>query len=184
MAIGAVPAPPGTQALTLFWRRWLPAGLPARLVSAVLDQAVPKPPDDPTPAQVLDFARLHDSLRGLRPDLPKSQPAVHRPGDGHRPAVLYDGLLEAFALVAPEIRAGRPPHAGEALDCFVAAHAGARGVRDTPAFRRALTTEIAAEPRIDHYWRLVARLSTPDAASPDPSSPGAADTWLRTALSG
>ncbi|MDG4864641.1 MerR family transcriptional regulator, partial [Streptomyces sp. T-3] len=57
--IGAVATPPSTASLARFWRRWLPVRMPAGAVSAFLDHAVPEPPADPTPAQVLAFARLH-----------------------------------------------------------------------------------------------------------------------------
>ncbi|GGX62635.1 helix-turn-helix domain-containing protein [Streptomyces hiroshimensis] len=181
--IGAVSTPPSTAALASFWRRWLPPRLPARLVSAIVEEAVPQPPDDPTPAQVLAFARLHAFTSGpcTGEDRDRGQPEVHRPGKDYRPAVLYDGLREAFALAAPDLRALRPPHPGEALDCFVSAHARARGVRDTAAFRRRLGVQLAAEPRIDHYWELVAELTSPPSGPPEPT-PGAAHDWLCAAL--
>ncbi|MGW7056312.1 helix-turn-helix domain-containing protein [Streptomyces sp. NPDC054887] len=175
--VGAVSAPPGTAALVRFWRRWLPARLPARLVSVILEQAVVQPPADPTPAEVLAFARLHALASGVHPGAAHCQPAAHEPGEGFRPAVLYDGLVEAYALASPHLRARRPPHAGEALDCFVSSYAHSRGARDTLAFRRALGRRLAADARIDHYWRLTAELS----GSPDPT-PGAAHAWLTTAL--
>jgi DNA-binding transcriptional MerR regulator len=175
--IGAVSVPPSTAAPARFWRRWLPARLPARLVSAIIEEAVPQPPADPTPAQVLAFARLHAFVsrdcRGTEP----GRPAAHQPDKGYRPAVLYDGLGEAFALAAPDLRAQRPPHEGEALDCFVSAYAHACGMRDTPAFRRRLSGELATDPRIDHYWQLAAELS-----GPSKPTPGASHDWLRAAL--
>lgn len=57
--IGAVSVPPSTAALARFWRRWLPPRLPARLVSAIVEHAVPQLPEGPTPSQVLAFTRLH-----------------------------------------------------------------------------------------------------------------------------
>ncbi|MGW2559658.1 helix-turn-helix domain-containing protein [Streptomyces sp. NPDC001514] len=175
--IGAMSVPPSTAAPARFWRRWLPARMPARLVSAIIDEAVPQPPADPTPAQVLAFARLHAFVsrdcRGTEP----SRPAAHQPDKGYRPAVLYDGLREAFALAAPDLREERPPHEGEALDCFVSAYAHSCGLRDTPAFRRRLSGELATDPRIDHYWQLVAELS-----GPSQPTPGASHDWLRAAL--
>lgn len=175
--VGAVTTPPDTTALARFWRRWLPPRLPARVVSTVLDHTVPQPPDDPTPEQVMAFARLHVFVsRDCVPDIP-CQPAAHRPGTGYRPAVLYDGLAEAFTLAAPEMRAAPAPGAGPALDCFVSAYAAALGAPDTPAFRHRLSLELAADPRIDHYWRLTAQLSTASAPTA-----GAAHTWLREAL--
>ncbi|MET7617976.1 MerR family transcriptional regulator [Streptomyces sp. NPDC005408] len=175
--IGAVSAPPSTAALARFWRRWLPPRLPARVVSAVIEQAVPQPPADPTPAQVLAFARLHALVSGDCLGTDPCQPAAHQPGKGYRPAVLYDGLAEAFALASPQLRAQRAPHAGEALDCFVSAYARSSGTRDAPAFRHQLSGVLAADPRIDRYWQLTAELSGPS----EPTA-GAAHDWLRAAL--
>ncbi|WP_424889479.1 MerR family transcriptional regulator [Streptomyces sp. XH2] len=178
--IGAVSAPPSTAALAGFWRRWLPPRLPARVRSAVVDQAVPQPPADPTPAQVLAFARLHALVSGPCPGGAGAgdwQPAAHRTGGGYRPAVLYEGLSEAYALASPALRAQRAPYDGEALDCFVAAYARSCGTRDTPAFRRELSGQLAADPRIDVYWQLAAELRGP--AQP---TPGASHDWLCAAL--
>ncbi|MGW5350214.1 MerR family transcriptional regulator [Streptomyces sp. NPDC004031] len=178
-AVCASAAPPSTAAMARFWRRWLPPRMPARTVARVLDLSVPQPPDDPTPEQALAFARLHAFVSGdCEGRSGSGQPAAHRADAGHRPAVLYQGLDEAYALAAPHLRAGRAPYAGEALDCFVAAYATSQQVRDTPAFRRRLGAVLASDPRIDHYWELVARIT-----GPDRPTPGAAHAWLTTALS-
>lgn len=182
--IGAVAVPPSTSAMARFWRGWLPPRLPARLVSEIIDQAVPQPPADPTAAQVLAFARLHAFVSGpcdARLGAGHWQPAAHRPERGYRPAVLYDGLIEAYALASAELRARRSPHDGEALDCFVSAYAGSRGIRDTPALRRRLNSQLAADPRIDRYWQLCAEVSRPSSGPPDPTA-GAAHDWLCAAL--
>ncbi|MFE6159240.1 MerR family transcriptional regulator [Streptomyces sp. NPDC056486] len=175
--VGTVAAPPSTEALARFWRRWLPPRLPARLVSSILEQAVPQPPEDPDPAQVLAFARLHAFVSRPCTGNDRGQPAAHRPEAGYRPAVLYDGLSEAYALAAPALRAEWPPDGCDALDCFVAAYARSRGARDTPVFRQRLGGVLAADPRVDHYWQLVAELADP--AYP---TPGAAHDWLLAAL--
>ncbi|MEV4919341.1 MerR family transcriptional regulator [Streptomyces tirandamycinicus] len=179
--VGAVTVPPSTAPMARFWRYWLPPRLPARVVSAFLDQAVPHLPADPTPSQVWAFARIHALVSGSCSGSARPQPAVHLPDRGYRPAVLYDGLGEAYALASNELRAGRPPRAGEALDCFVSAYAVSRGTRDTAAFRRLLRRQLAADPRIDVYWQLTAALSTPPGAPPEPN-PGSAHDWLCTAL--
>ncbi|MFE2933514.1 hypothetical protein [Streptomyces sp. NPDC059278] len=80
-----------------------------------------------------------------------------------------------------ELRAGRAPHRGEALDCFAAAHAAALNRRDTAGFRRGLHRMLAAEPRIDCYWQLAAEVMSPP-AGPLVPTPGSADNWLRAAL--
>ncbi|MGX1885943.1 helix-turn-helix domain-containing protein [Streptomyces sp. NPDC055287] len=175
--IGAVTAPPSTAAIARFWRRWLPARLPARLVSTIIEQAVPQPPADPTPLHVLTFARLHALACAIHPGAGHCQPAAHQPAEGYRPAVLYDGLGEAYALASPRVRAQLPPQEGEALDCFVSAYARSCGKRDTPAFRHRLSRQLAADARIDRYWQLTAELS--GQAEP---TPGAAHDWLSAAL--
>ncbi|WP_406864968.1 MerR family transcriptional regulator [Streptomyces sp. HUAS MG47] len=172
--VGAVRVPPSTDALARFWRRWLPPRLPARVVATVLEQTVPQPPEDPSPSQVLAFARLHAFVSAPCEAGDRAQPAAHR---GHRPDVLYEGLDDAYALAAPRLRAGRAPRAGEALDCFVAAYARSGGSRDTPAFRRDLGRVLAADPRIDRYWRLAAEVF-----GPDRTTAGAAHDWLLAAL--
>ncbi|WP_406367415.1 MerR family transcriptional regulator [Streptomyces sp. NBC_00645] len=174
--IGAVAVPPSTAPLARFWRRWLPPRLPARLVSAIVDQTVPQLPEGPTPAQVLAFTRLYAFVTAPCPGTGQGQPAAHGP-DGGRPAVLYDGLGEAYGLAAGQVRAERSPHEGEALDCFVSAYARSRGTRDTPAFRRRLSGLLAADPRIDRYWDLTAELT-----GPSEPTPGATHDWLCAAL--
>ncbi|MEU3301506.1 MerR family transcriptional regulator [Streptomyces sp. NPDC006678] len=179
--IGAVIVPPSTASMVRFWRYWLPPRLPSRVVSTFLDQAVPQLPDDPTPAQVWSFARLHALVSGNCSGSVRPQPAVHLPDRGYRPAVLYDGLGEAYALASAELRAGRPPRAGEALDCFVSVYALSRGTRDTPAFRHLLGRQLAADPRIDLYWQLTTDLTTRPGNPPEPN-PGTSHDWLCAAL--
>ncbi|MFE3884535.1 MerR family transcriptional regulator [Streptomyces lydicus] len=179
--IGAVDIPPSTDALARFWRHVLPARLPARLLSTVLEAAVPQLPADPTPSQVLLFARLHAVATDSRVrDIGIRRLASRTPDEACRPAVLYEGLIEACALASADVRDRRPPHAGEALDCFVAAHAGLRNARDTPAFRRQLSVQLRriAHPLIDRYWQLVGELPSADRQP----TIGAMDDWLRAAL--
>ncbi|MCH0542183.1 MerR family transcriptional regulator [Streptomyces sp. MUM 203J] len=175
--LGGMSAPPDTTVLAAFWRRWLPPRMPSRVVGLVVDHAVPVPPEDPTPDQVLALARLHALVVGGDPGKPGSQPRAHRRDGGLRPGVLYEGLAEAYALASAAVRQGRRPGSGEALDCFVAAYAQAGRGRDTSAFRRALSDQLAGEPRIDAYWHLVAELSPPGTVTP-----GAAHDWLTRAL--
>jgi hypothetical protein len=132
---------------------------------------------EPIPAQVLAFARIHAFVSAPCSGDDRGQPAAHRPDKGYRPAVLYDGLREAYALASPQLQAQRPPHEGEALDCFVSAYARSRGTRDSPAFRRHLSRLLAADPRIDHYWQLTAELT-----GPSQPTPGATHDWLLAAL--
>jgi DNA-binding transcriptional MerR regulator len=179
LLVGALPSPPSTAGMARFWRRWLPPRLPARLVTAILDETVPQLPAAPTPAEALAFARLHALVSGGcdGTERERTQPAAHRTADGYRPDVLYDGLIEAYGLAGLRMRAGREPHGGEALDCFVAAYARSRGVQDTPAFRRGLGRVLGADPRIDRYWQLAGEL-----AGPGEPTPGSTHDWLLAAL--
>ncbi|MER5863104.1 MerR family transcriptional regulator [Kitasatospora sp. NPDC002040] len=173
--IGAVSTPPNTSAIALFWRRLLPLRMPARLVSSILDAAVPQPPADPTPAQVLAFARLHALADGVnRADCRPAPP--HE--EGYRPEVFYDGLAEAYALARTDLLAYRPP-GEQAVDCFVAAYADSRGLRDTPAFRQQLSGLLgqSEDAVMGRYWKLTAEVS----GSPEPTM-GATHHWLQTAL--
>ncbi len=179
--LAAVSTPPSTAPLARFWRAWLPARMPARATTAFLEAAVPQPPDEPSPTQVLAFARLHAMTTAPCPDGRQPQPAVHRVAGARGAAVLYAGLAEAFELAAPQLRRGRDPYPGEALDAYVAAYASAHGSRDTRDFRRSLATQLAADPRLDRYWELTAEVLTPPAGPPEPT-PGSADDWLRGAL--
>lgn len=179
--LGAVAAPPSTDPLARFWRAWLPPRMPARARAAFLDVAVPAPPDDPAPAQVLAFARLTALVTGPCLAGEPCQPAAHTSSPDFRPEVLYAGLAEAYELAGAQLRRGRAPRTGEALDCFVAAYAASQHARDTPGFRRALAPCLAADPRIDRYWDLVAEVSGPADGRPVPT-PGVAHDWLLAAL--
>ncbi|MBO1417340.1 MerR family transcriptional regulator [Streptomyces sp. FH025] len=186
--IGGLSTPPDTTALARFWRRALPPRMPAELVTAIVDAAVPQPPADPAPAQVLAFARLHaladrDCSGGSHsPTGRTASPNELARADGeYRPTVLYRGLAEAYGLASAELRAGRDPYDGAALDSFVAAHAASRSSRDTPAFRRRLRImlTVADDPVIARYWELAGELTADD----EPTL-GGAHEWLRTALNG
>ncbi|MFD8207881.1 MerR family transcriptional regulator [Streptomyces sp. NPDC059695] len=162
--LGALPAPPDTDALVRFWRRALPARLPRPVVATVLDAVVPRPPDEPAPGQVLAFARLHALVTDPRLERPEFRPAPPLPDGEYRPVVLYEGLAEAYGLASAEVLAGRAPQDGGALDCFVAAYAHARGEADTPDFRRRLIGLLALDdsPVLPRYWKLAAGLFAPD----------------------
>ncbi|MFE9258264.1 MerR family transcriptional regulator [Streptomyces sp. NPDC006879] len=181
--IGSLGSPPSTEPMIRFWRRLLPLRLPSRLVSSITEAAVPQPPADPSPSQVLAFARLHALTSGVCSTGGGCRSASRLPAKGTNAAVLYDGLREAYALAAVELSAERAPAGGEALDCFVAAHASSAGDRDTSVFRRQLSYLLArtADPVMDRYWRLTAQLS-PAAASGREPTLGASHAWLREAL--
>ncbi|GAA2574266.1 MULTISPECIES: MerR family transcriptional regulator [Streptomyces] len=180
--VGAVRLPPSTAPLVRFWRGWLPARMPAGAAAAFLDVAVPQPPDDPAPSQVLAFARLNALTLAPCPGTARPQPEAHRAAGARGAAVLYAGLAEAYELAGAQLRRGREPHPGEALEGFVTAYTSAYGVRDTPGFRHRLAGQLAADPRLDGYWELVAEVTTPPGGRPEPT-PGSAHAWLLTALS-
>jgi hypothetical protein len=155
--------------------------MPARAVTAFLEVAVPQPPDDPSPAQVLAFARLNALTSRPCPGSRQPQPDAHRVAGARGAAGLYAGLAEAYDLAAVQLRHGRPPRPGEALDGFVAVYADAYGTPDTPGFRRLLARRLTADPRLDQYWDLVSALTTPPGGRPEPT-PGASHDWLLAAL--
>ncbi|MGW6645464.1 helix-turn-helix domain-containing protein [Streptomyces iakyrus] len=179
--LGALNTPPSTAPLARFWRAWLPARMPRPATAAFLEAAVPQPPDEPHPTQVLAFARLHAMTTDPCPDGRQPQPDVHRVAGADGAVLLYAGLAEAFELAAPHVRRARDPHPGEALDAYVAAYASAFRSRDTHDFRRSLAARLSAEARLNQYWELAAVVLTRPGSSPQPT-PGSADDWLRAAL--
>ncbi|WP_166022809.1 MerR family transcriptional regulator [Streptomyces chilikensis] len=179
--VGAITTPPSTASLARFWRSWLPPRMPARSVAAFLERAVPHPPDDPRPGQVLAFARLHAFVTRPCGGSGPCQPGVHGAAGPRGSSVLYAGLDLAYGLAGGELRRGAEPRPGEALDGFVDAYAGAYGARDTPAFRRLLAGRLAADPRVDGYWELTAEVITAPGSRPEPT-PGSAHDWLLVAL--
>ncbi|MGW4895788.1 helix-turn-helix domain-containing protein [Kitasatospora sp. NPDC004240] len=178
--IGSISTPPDTTAMARFWRRTLPLRLPPRLLSAILEEAVPQPPADPTPGQVLAFARLHALSTEGQARLDRCRPSAELPGGGYRPDLLYEALGEAYALAATDLGAGRAPAGGDALDCFVAAHARSLDVPDTPGFRHWLggLLTLTVDPVVDRYWQLAGELTAPA----DGPNMGASHEWLRAAL--
>ncbi|MFD4025894.1 MerR family transcriptional regulator [Streptomyces sp. NPDC058576] len=182
--VGAVAVPPSTASLARFWRAWLPPRMPARSVSAFLEAAVTHPPDDPRPAQVLAFARLHAFVTGpcdAGTGAGACQPRAHGVAGARASAVLYAGLAEAYDLAGAALRRGSGPSPGEALDGFVDAYASTYGARDTPAFRRVLAGRLAGDPRLDRYWDLTAEVISAPGGRPEPT-PGTAHDWLLAAL--
>ncbi|MFF2727786.1 MerR family transcriptional regulator [Streptomyces sp. NPDC058008] len=176
--IGGVTAPPSTAPLARFWRAWLPPRMPARSVTAFLEAAVPRPPEDPEPSQVLAFAGLSALVSRPCGGREATQPRAHEAASPRASAVLYAGLAQAYDLAGREMRLNREPYPGEALDGFVDAYASALGTADTPDFRRGLARQLAADPRIDRYWELAAEL----AGGPAEPTPGTAHDWLLAAL--
>ncbi|MEQ8145959.1 MerR family transcriptional regulator [Streptomyces sp. OP7] len=179
--IGRLSVPPSTAPLVRFWRGWLPPRMPRRSVDVFLDIAVPQPPQDPAPSQVLAFARLSALTIAPCPGAVRPQPAAHRAAGAREATLLYAGLAESYELAGVQIRRERGPRPGEALDSFVDAYTRAYGVRDSAEFRRRLAGQLAGDPRIDRYWDLVAEVVTEPGRRPEPT-PGTAHDWLLAAL--
>lgn len=165
-------------ALLDFWRRAVGAPVSEAMLTAFVTMAVPDPPADPTPVQVVAFAELF-VLAGDR-DLTRILLAMARDNaelvadEGE----LLHGISEACALAQPLVQAGEQPRIGPELDRFVAAHASARGGNDTMPFRGRLLAHVAADrdPRMRRYWRLVAE------AGGDRAALGASHLWLTDSL--
>ncbi|MFC9326034.1 MerR family transcriptional regulator [Kitasatospora sp. NPDC057015] len=173
----ALDSPPGPDVLHAFWRRVLPVRLPARLTSAIIEAAVPELPSDPTAHQALAYARLHAlaSDRAVAVGIRETT----GPGPYCDAVKLYEGMREAYGLAAAELRAGHHPATGDALDCFVQAHAAAERAVDSTDYRRTLARRTAGrgDARMERYWSLAAELR----ADGEPDM-GAAHAWLAGAL--
>ncbi|MDJ0463775.1 MerR family transcriptional regulator [Streptomyces sp. H27-C3] len=166
------------DALIDFWRRAMVAPVSEVMLTTFMAMAVPEPPADPTPPQVVAFAELfalagdRALTRGLLAMARANAELITDEGE------LLDGIGEACALAEPLVRAGEPPREGPALDRFVAAHAMVRGGSDSFRFRRRLLSYVAADrvPGMRRYWRLVTE------ASGTPVALGASHLWLTDSL--
>ncbi|MGN9842074.1 MerR family transcriptional regulator [Nonomuraea sp. H19] len=144
-----------------FWRRAMLAPISEAMFTGFVTLAVPEPPLDPTPAQVVAYAELV-ALAGdrslTRRLLERARVNVELISDEEE---LMSGVGEACALAEPRVLAGRAPRPGPELDRFVAAHASVRGSGDTLEFRRRLLADAAADrqPWMRRYWRLVTEVS-------------------------
>lgn len=166
------------EVLTRLWRPMTTAPIPAHTAEMFLDISAPRPPEMPTPAQVVAYAELvvlaSDSsfARALR--------AGTLVGHDRIPdlAALHAEVAEACTLAFADVAAGAAPAPGPALDRFVAAHARALGTTDTPTFRRALNRRTAPDrdPRLRRYWHLAGEVTA------EPASLGVTHTWLLDAL--
>ncbi|GAA3651981.1 MerR family transcriptional regulator [Nonomuraea antimicrobica] len=166
------------EELVEFWRLQMVAPVSEELFVSFVAMAVPQPPFDPTPSQVVAYAELVALAgdRSLRRELRDSARANSRTiGDENE--LLY-GIGEAITLAGPPVIAGEPPREGPELDRFVAAHATVRRSEDTPAFRRELLGAVQRDrdPRVRRYWRLVGEVSG------ERATVGAMHGWLTDSL--
>jgi hypothetical protein len=152
--------------------------IPSDTAAMFLDISAPRPPELPTPAQVVAYAELVllAADRGMATRLRASTLVNHdRIADL---GALHAAVAEACVLAFPQVTAGARPAPGPALDRFVAAHAAALGAADSPEFRHALNHRTAADrhPRLRRYWHLTGEI-TGEAAPV-----GVTHTWLLDAL--
>ncbi len=164
--------------LVRLWRPMTTGPLPPDTVAMFLDVSAPRPPEQPTPAQVVAYAELvllaADRVLGdrMRASMLVDHDRVADLG------VLHAEVGAACELASPEVVAGAAPGPGRSLDRFVAAHAAAVGVTDSPEFRQVLNRRAAADrhPRMRRYWRLAGEITG------GPAPVGVTHTWLLDAL--
>ncbi|MEC3915938.1 MerR family transcriptional regulator [Nocardia sp. CDC160] len=169
----------GYEAVVAFWRGIIGA-LPADMFDEFIAMHVPVPvPGAEADARrILALTDLVGSVAdpGLRVAVSR-QLWLAEPEEIRWPRALLVGLAEACAAVGGLLEAGVPPRPGPELDLLVAAHASARGVRDTVEFRRRLLSGGATDSdrRIQRYWQLTEEATGTVTA-------GAAQYWLYRAL--
>ncbi|WP_228011310.1 MerR family transcriptional regulator [Nonomuraea phyllanthi] len=166
------------DALIDFWRRVGVAPVAEEMFAGFVAMAVPQPPADPSPRQVVAYAELVTLVADrslLRRLLDRARVNVELISDENE---LMLGVGEACELAGPMVVAGAPPRDGPELDRFVAAHASVRGSGDTVEFRRELLANVAPDrdPRMRRYWRLVGEVSGETATL------GATHLWLADSL--
>ncbi|MDH6109818.1 DNA-binding transcriptional MerR regulator [Kitasatospora sp. MAP12-15] len=165
---------PERDTFATFWRRLLPIRMPDGLRSAIIEAALPELPAAPTAQQALAYAQLH----ALTADRAYAAAVCAQDTmDCETAPLLYQGLGEAYELAAAELARRSAPQAGQALDCFVAAHARAARSVDSADFRVTLRAQLIGGPvpEMLRYWELAGKLT------PEPTM-GAAHGWLVTAL--
>lgn len=164
--------------LVRLWRPMTAAPIPPDTVRMFLDISAPRPPERPTPAQVVAYTELVllAADRALSAQLRASTLVNHRRISDL--GALHAAVGAACELAFPQVAAGAPPTPGPALDGFVGAHATAVGAADSPEFRRALNRRTAADrhPRMRRYWSLAGEITG------EPAPMGVTHTWLLDAL--
>ncbi|GGS30729.1 helix-turn-helix domain-containing protein [Actinokineospora fastidiosa] len=166
------------EVLVRLWQPMTTGPIPPDTARMFLDVSAPRPPELPTPTQVVAYAELVllAADRTLAARLRASTLVDHdRIADL---AALHAAVAEACELAFPQVAAGARPQPGPALDRFVTAHASALGASDSPDFRRALNRRTAADrhPRLRRYWHLAGQITA------EPAPLGVTHTWLLDAL--
>lgn len=164
--------------LVRLWHPMTTGPIPSDTASMFLDISAPRPPEQPTPAQVVAYAELVllAADRGFVTHLRNSTLVDHERIDDL--GALHAEVAAACELVFGQVAAGASPEPGPALDKFVAAHATALGRGDSLEFRRALNRRTAPDrhPRMRRYWHLAGEVTG------EPVPVGVAHTWLLDAL--
>ena len=166
------------ETLVRLWHPMTTGPIPPETVRMFLDISAPRPPELPTPAQVVAYAELVllAADRAFATQLRASTLVDHdRIADLGE---LHASVGAACATASVQVAAGDEPAPGPALDRFVAAHAAALGADDTPRFRQALNRRTAADrhPRLRRYWHLAGEITA------EPAPVGVTHTWLLDAL--
>jgi DNA-binding transcriptional MerR regulator len=164
--------------LVRLWRPMTTGPIPSDTASMFLDISAPRPPEQPTPAQVVAYAELvllaadREFVTRLRDSTLVNHDRIADLG------ALHADVAAACELVFPRVATGARPEPGPALDKFVAAHAAALGRSDSPEFRRALNRRTAPDrhPRMRRYWHLAGEITG------EAVPVGVAHTWLLDAL--
>ncbi|MFI1461328.1 MerR family transcriptional regulator [Nocardia carnea] len=160
-----------------FWRRVL-AAMPALAFDDFVEMDIPRLPAAPAPRHVLLFAELGQLARSAELMQVTSR-QIWGAGESvirNRRAFLAD-LVPAHTAAAQRMIADDPPEPGPELDLYIAAHATARGRRDTEGFRRELARGVSITDRATaRYWTLTAE------ALGSAHTTGGVQRWLDTAL--
>lgn len=164
------------DALGRFWRRQL-TPLPTAVIDDFIDMNVPEPAADARPEHLIAYAELVATVTDPALSAAMFDTIRHRGTPGIRDERrLLAEVADACLSAAPLVAAGRAPTPGAELDHYVDAHATARGLADTPAFRRQLLADAEGADQLRRYWRLTATLTGEMVTS------GAAHLWLFDAL--
>ncbi len=162
--------------LVALWRPIL-GTLPGGLFDSFIEMHAPLP-GEPEPGHVIAYAELS----ALATDAHVKTAMAHQIWRSNRADVgdrrqLVTAVAQACEAAAPLVAAAEKPQAGTVLDQYVAAHAAARGRRDTPRFRRELLVGATdPDPRLQRYWRLTAQVTGVTATI------GAIHHWMFDAL--
>ncbi|MFI1919423.1 MerR family transcriptional regulator [Nocardia sp. NPDC020380] len=164
------------DSMVAFWRELLDPLSPELLDGFIL-MNVPDLTTDRDPRHIVAYAELAMLVAdpGFRAVMSRQLWRSDETRIRHKRPLLT-GVAEACESAGHLILARQPPRPGPELDRFVDAHAAARGIRDTPRFRRQLLSGATdSDPRIHRYWNLTGEVI-------GAMTTGAAQDWLYRAL--